>query len=128
MKQIGDIIELQKQDVEVKKCEKCEALMVNVNPKEVEKGDLVTLKRLELRLTNPATKDPICINCEIKREEEEHTFKRKVNDFFTPSSPSHSSDDDSSFFGGGSFGGGGFGGFGVGVKVGVGVGVAPGIQ
>ena len=115
MSNIGDVIELQKQNVEVVKCEQCGSLMVNVKPKEVEKGDLITLKRLSLTLTNPATKDQICLKCEIIREEEEHTFKKKVNDFFSGSS--HDDDhSDSGFFGGGSSGGfgGGFGGFGGG--------------
>ncbi len=90
MKQIGDIVELQKQDVFVEKCNKCGEFMVNVNPKQVEKGDLVTLKRLGLKLTNPATKDQICLICEISREEEESTLKRKVRDVF-------SSDNDDDF-------------------------------
>lgn len=112
MKSVGDTIELQKQDVKVVKCTNCGSLMVNIKQEQVDKGDLLTLKRLGLRLTNPATQDPICINCEIKREDEEHTFKRKVRDFFKDDD-----DNDSSFFGGGSsggFGSGGWGGFGGG--------------
>ena len=112
MKKIGDIIELQKQDVIVCECEKCNNLMVNVNPKEVMQGDLITLKRLGLTLTNPATKDNICLKCEIDREEKESIFKRKVETFI--SKPSHDDDNDSGFFGGSSGGFGGFGGFGGG--------------
>lgn len=111
MKEVGDVIELQKQDVEVVQCERCSALMVDVKQEKVEKGDLATLKRLELKLTNPATSDAICLDCEIKREDTEHSFKKKVSDFF---SSSHD-DDDSGFFkgSGGGFGG-GWGGFGGG--------------
>ena len=109
MKQIGDIIELQKQDVNVVACETCGALMVNVKPKEIEKGDFLTLKRLGVVLTNPATKDQVCLNCEIKREETEREEKKKTSSWF--SSPHTNDNDDSSYSGGG----GGWGGFGGGV-------------
>jgi uncharacterized membrane protein YgcG len=120
MKKIGDVIELQKQDVEVVKCDKCEALMVNVKPDQVIPGDLVTLKRLGLRLTNPNTKDQICISCEVDREEKEFSVKRKIKNFFDSDEDTPSHRNDSGLFGGfGSGGhsdsGGGFGGFGGGI-------------
>lgn len=108
MKSIGDIIELQKQDVKVVSCDTCGAKMVNVKPRDIEKGDLLTLKRLGLILTNPNTKDQVCLNCEIKREETEREEKRKTSSWF--SSPSSHDDDNSSYSGGG-FSSGGFGGF-----------------
>lgn len=118
MKFEGDTIQLVKQVVKVVKCEKCEELMVNIDQKELQPGDLVNLRMEGVRISNPATKDPICLNCEVDREESEHTFKRKVKSFFDENDSDHDDDShhssDSSFFGGGSFGGGGFGGFGGG--------------
>ena len=117
MKRVGDIIQLLKQEVVVIKCEKCNALMVNIDQKELQPGDLVALRMEGVRISNPATKDPVCINCEVDREEAEHTFKRKVKNFFDEDDSDHDDDShhssDSGFFGGGSFGG-GFGGFGGG--------------
>ena len=107
----GDKIQLQAQNVEVVECEKCHALMVNIDAHEIEPGDLVLLKDEKVRISNPATPDPICINCEIDREDAEHSFKRSVRKWYD-------SNDDSSFHssggGFGGFGGGGFGGFGGG--------------
>ena len=115
--QLGDMIQLKNQEVEVVQCEKCEALMVNIDQKQLALGDIDILKRAGVRLSNPETEDAICLHCEIDREESEHTFKRKLKSYMDEdddSSSSHHSDD--SFFGGGSFGGGlgGFGGFGGG--------------
>ena len=115
-KKAGDIIELQKQDVKVVNCNECGSPMVWTRPSALVSGDLVTLKRLGLKLTNAATFDQVCIDCELEREEKERQKKKETSDWFnsTPvSSPSHH-DDDSSLFSGGSFGGGGFGGFGGG--------------
>lgn len=114
-KKAGDVIELQKQDVKVVSCDSCGALMVNVKARDIEKGDFLTLKRLGLTLTNPNTKDQICLNCEIKREEVERQEKRKANTYFTtPSTHHHDDDDDSHSSFGGGFSLGGFGGFGGG--------------
>jgi uncharacterized membrane protein YgcG len=115
--QLGDMIQLKNQEVEVVQCEDCDALMVNIDQKQLAPGDIDILKIAGVRLSNPETEDAICINCEINREESEHTFKRKIKNYMDEdddSSSSHHSDD--SFFGGGSFGGGlgGFGGFGGG--------------
>lgn len=104
----GDIIKLNRQEVTVIECEHCGALMVNLDQKDLFPGDLYTLRAAGVRISNPSTKDAICIDCEIRREDIEHTFKRRVSDYYK--APSHH--DDSSFFGGGSFGGGGGGGFG----------------
>lgn len=114
MSQVGDKVELQKQTVEVVDCENCQHDMVNIDADQIAEGDLLTLKRLSLRLSNPETEDPICLNCEIEKQP---TFKEKVSEWFDSSSDDDS-DDDSSFFSGGTFGGsssgGGFGGFGGG--------------
>ena len=118
---IGDKIKLAKQEVEVVACESCDALMVNIDQKALAKGDIDILKKAGVRISNPATDDPVCIRCEIQREEEEHTIKRHVDDYMERKDDDSDSDSsDSGFFGGGgdsgggSFGG-GFGGFGGGV-------------
>lgn len=108
-KNVGDIIELQQQDAKVVTCNKCGAKMVWVRPSQLKEGDLVTLKRLGLKMTNAATFDQVCINCELVREEKEHEQKKKVSTWFNDTSSSHH-DSDGGFFGGG----GGFGGFGGG--------------
>lgn len=110
---IGDMVSLVDQVVKVCSCEKCGVKMVNIDENEMRVGDLTTLKSLGLRISNPATKDPICLECEIEREDTEHTFKRKVSSFFHSSnvddSSFHSSEGGFSFggFGGGMFSGGG---------------------
>ena len=100
--------------------------MVSVRPESLDKGDLVTLRRLGLVMTNPSTLDQVCLDCELKREAVEHEEKAKVNTWFNkpnkydddddykPSSSSHSDSGSSSGgfggfggFGGGSFSGGG---------------------
>lgn len=115
--QEGDKIELQKQDVEVIKCDDCGALMVNIDADEVQQGDLATLKRKGVRLSNPETSDPICLKCEVVKRK---TLRESLSDWFD----SDDDDDDSGFFSstpshstpifGGSKIGGGFGGFGGG--------------
>ena len=112
----GDLIQLQKQQVEVIECDKCNALMVNIDAGEIEPGDLVLLKESGVRISNPETPEQVCINCEV---EAKPTFREKVAKFFESDD-----DDDSSLFhsggsfggssSGGGFGGGGFGGFGGG--------------
>ena len=120
--ELGDIISLQKQEVEVVACKECGALMVNIDADQIEQGDLLTLKRAGVKLSNPETSDPICLKCQ------KPTFKDKLNDWFDDDDD----DDDSSFFhsspsistpifGGSSFGG-GFGGFGGGIFSGGGAG------
>ena len=110
---VGDKIELQKQNVEVVDCENCSHNMVNIDADQIGEGDLVTLKRLGLRLSNPETSDPLCLNCEIEKKP---TIKERLSNWFDSSS--NDSDDDSGFFSGGIFSGsssgGGFGGFGGG--------------
>jgi len=102
----GDFIQLQEQRVEVIECEKCHALMVNIDAEEIRSGDLVLLKAEKVRISNPATKDAVCIHCEIDREDTEHSFKRSVKKWYDSDS-----NDDSSFHSGGGFGGFGGGGF-----------------
>ena len=110
---VGDKIELQKQTVVVVDCKDCGHNMVNIDVDQIAEGDLLTLKRLSLRLSNPETDDPLCLNCEIEKQP---TFKERVSSWFESSSSDD--DNDSSFFSGGTFGGsssgGGFGGFGGG--------------
>jgi uncharacterized membrane protein YgcG len=110
----GEKVLLKNQEVRVICCDRCGALMVNIDQKELALGDLDILKKAGLRISNPATNDPICIKCEIQREEEEHTLKRKVNNYMDDDD---TSSNDSHFFSGGSSGsfGGGFGGFGGGM-------------
>jgi len=110
---LGEKIQLAHQEVEVIKCNKCNVLMVNIDADEIKSGDLTLLKQLHVRISNPDTKDPVCLECEI---EERPSFREKVKDYFD-----NDDDNDSSlfssggFFGGSSGGfGGGFGGFGGG--------------
>lgn len=103
--EVGDIIVLVNQNVEVIECEKCDALMVNIDADEIVEGDLKLLKQADIRISNPDTKDKICLECEV---DERPSFREKVRDYYK-----HDDDDDSHLFHGGSFGGGG-GGFGGG--------------
>jgi uncharacterized membrane protein YgcG len=107
--EVGDIINLQRQDVEVEECEKCGHLMVNIDEDELRQGDLIILKRKGVRISNPNTEDLICVDCEFTEPE---SFGSKVSSWFDDDDD----DDDSGFFGGGSSSsfGGGFGGFGGG--------------
>lgn len=113
MSELGDTVELQEQSVKVVGCDDCSYLMVNIDADQVAEGDLLTLKQLGLRLSNPETKEEICLNCEVPKRQ---NFRDKVNDWFN--TPSKDDDTDSGFFSGGVFGGrsssGGFGGFGGG--------------
>lgn len=113
---IGDKIQLANQLVEVVQCENCNKLMVNLDNEELQPGDLVILKRQRLQISNPNTKNHVCINCEVKG------FWDRVNNFLETDDDD---EDDSGFFSsspsiggfggfGGGFGGGGFGGFGGG--------------
>lgn len=110
----GKKVDLQKQTVQVIGCEDCGHEMVNIDADQVAEGDLLILKRVNVRLSNPETSDPICLNCEIEKKP---TFKERVSDWFNSSSSAD--DSDSGFFSGGVFSGsssgGGFGGFGGGV-------------
>lgn len=116
-----DKIQLKNQTVEVMKCKECECLMVNIDADQLQLGDLSILKSNGVRISNPETTNPVCVNCEVK------TFSRKVADWFekddddddssffssTPSSNGSLFGGSSSFGGFGSFGGGGFGGAGA---------------
>ena len=108
--------------VEIEKCRECDKLMVNLDTDQIAQGDLTTLKKAGVRISNPNTDKAVCISCEYK------TLGRKISDFFE----SDTEDEDDSFFtptgtflgglalgglggtSGGSFGGSGFGGFGGG--------------
>ena len=83
----GDKIELAHQEVEVVECENCNHLMVNIDADQLHPGDLTKLKGEGVRISNPDTEKPYCLNCEQK------TFGRKVADFFESDD-----DDDSGFF------------------------------
>lgn len=117
MTQLGDTIELVNQTVEVVDCDECDHLMVNIDADEIRPGDLLTLKRAGLRLSNPETEEEICLNCEYNKP----TFGQKLSSWFESSNDDNN--DDSFFhstpsistpsFGGSSFGE-GFGGFGGG--------------
>lgn len=61
-----EFVTLQKQNVKIEPCQRCQSQMVNVDPTQVEQGDLTTLKRLGVRLSNPETKDPICMTCDVE--------------------------------------------------------------
>lgn len=123
--QEGENIELQKQTVKAEKCRECSKLMVNLDVDQLAPGDLVTLKRLNVLISNPETDKAVCLNCEYQ------TFGKKLNDWFASDGKDDDNDDSSFFtpsthsspstFGGGSsfggfgggFGGGGFGGAGA---------------
>src|SRR3972149_677908 len=104
-------IQLKNQIVEINECEECNHKMVNIDADQLQPGDLSILKNEGVRISNPETTKPICVNCEIK------TFGKRLVDWFE----SDNDDDDSSFFSptpsssGSLFGGSsGFGGFGGG--------------
>ncbi len=115
----GEKLQLKNQIVEVVKCKNddCGHLMVNIDADQLQPGDLAILKKHAVRISNPETEAPVCVNCEVK------TLGRRIADWFESED-----DDDSSFFsstpsssgslfgGSSSFGGfgGGFGGFGGG--------------
>lgn len=109
---IGEVISLKEQSLEIVECKNCKHLMVNIDADHLKSGDLTLLKKEKVRVSNPETDKPICVNCEVL------TFGRKVADWFEK----EEDDDDTPFFSspssGGLFGGGsslgGFGGFGGG--------------
>lgn len=101
---LDEIVNLQKLDYKVEQCEDCNHLMVNVDEDEVRKGDLVTLKRKGIRLSNPNTEDVLCINCEL--DDKKESFLGKVANWFDDDDD----DDDTPLFSGGGFSFGGFGG------------------
>lgn len=110
---IGEIIRLIKQEVKVIKCELCGEPMVHVDKNKLVTGDLVTLKKAKVKVSNPDTDNNVCVNC----EEPKSTYSKWHNDdddshfFNTPSSDSGFGGGDSGGFGG--FGGGDFGGGGA---------------
>lgn len=113
----GQMFELMNQTVKIIKCENedCEHLMVNLDAEQLVSGDLSLLKSNGLRISNPETDAPLCINCEVQ------TSGHRLAKWFETDDDD---DDDSSFFSstpsssgslfGGSSGFGGFGGFGGG--------------
>lgn len=114
----GDTVELQKQDAKVVECEDCGHLMVNLDLDQVKGGDLLTLKRKKVRISNPETKEHFCLKCDVEKKP---PFRERLSNWFETTVKDDDDDDDSSFFstsGGGLFGGslssGGFGGFGGG--------------
>lgn len=110
MPQEGDTVYLQNDDVKIERCERCNALMVNLDETNLQPGDLRVLKRKNIRVSNPETEELICEHCD-----DPNSHMSKYYDH-------EDSDDDSSFFKSSSmFGGfnpvssgGGFGGFGGG--------------
>lgn len=109
----GDKISLQSQEAKVIECENCSHLMVNFDKDQLKPGDLQNLKRLKIRISNPETTEPICLNCEFE------TWGSRLNRWFE--NDDNDDDDDSNFFSGSSgvslgslFGGSSFGGFGGG--------------
>lgn len=113
---IGDKLSLTNQTAEVVECKNCKKLMVNLDSEDLQPGDLATLKRNRLQISNPNTQNEVCINCEVKG------FWDRVNNFLDSDDDD---EDDSGFFNsspsiggfggfGGGFSGGGFGGFGGG--------------
>lgn len=106
---LGSKVQLASQEVTVEKCVECSHLMVNIDADQLRLGDLSTLKRAGIRISNPNTEKAYCVNCEVD------TYGGRVARWFDTDD-----DDDSSFFGGsgssggfGGFGGGGFGGGGA---------------
>jgi len=109
----GDFIKLARQTVEIVGCERCSHHMVNIDKKELQIGDLSTLKKARVRISDPDTTDPLCLDCGAE------TLAGKLIDWWNR--PVEDDDDDSSWFtssgssSGGSFlGGGSLGGFGGG--------------
>lgn len=108
----GEKLKLKNQEVEAVKCEKCESMMANIDADQLAEGDLVLMRKVGLLVSNPETKENICVNCEYQ------TVGHRLREFFR--TEPRDDDNDSSFFGGSSGGffggssGGGFGGFGGG--------------
>jgi uncharacterized membrane protein YgcG len=114
--EIDDKIQLANQEVQVVQCEKCGALMVNIDANQIELGDMRILKLAGVRISNPDTEDKICLNCEVMirpsfREKVKHYYEH--DDADDSSLFHHESDDSGTHIGfGGSFGGFGGGIFG----------------
>lgn len=129
---LGDIVVLQKQELEVVACEETSVLMLNIDADQLAPGDLTFIKKLGLTISNPDTEKPIALGVDFEAD----TFGSHLagwlggaalgaalgDDSYSSDSSDDDDDDDSSFFSGGSFGGsssfggfgGGFGGFGGG--------------
>lgn len=107
---VGDYISLQKEDLEIVRCEECSHLMVNVDEVDLRPGDFNVLKRKGIRVSNPDTTDEICSHCEEPRSHVSSWWDDNDDDddsnFFNmrTSTPSLSS---MFSFGGGKFSGGG---------------------
>lgn len=114
---VGDNIPLINQAPEIVSCDNCDHKMVNVDKDQLRQGDLATLKREGIRVSNPDTEENICANCEL--EDSDHPFHSWWDDkddeddssYFTAPTIASTYDNDS---GGSSGGFGGFGGFGGG--------------
>lgn len=114
----GDVITLQRQDVEVVECDECDHLMVNLDEDELRPGDLVILKRKGVRISNPHTTEEVCVDCEYDSGSNGRVgagLATALSSWFDDDDD----DDDSSFFSTPSHSstpsfGGGFGGFGGG--------------
>lgn len=59
-------IPLQALDADIIRCQDCNHKMVNLDKKDIYPGDLRVLKRLNIRVSNPETDDPICSHCEAE--------------------------------------------------------------
>lgn len=106
----GSVIPLVAQDVTVTLCEECDKKMVNVDKRDITESDLVTLKRLGIKVSNPFTKEPVCIDCEEDDDDDNYSIGSIFRDTVRsiPSTPIRRSSPSS----GGGFHLGGFGGFG----------------
>lgn len=125
---VGDTVSLQgaaNKGLEVVTCQETGVPMLNIDADQLQKGDLVFIKRLGLTISNPDTDKPVALGVDYT----ENSFGHKLKNWFeNDDSDEEDEDDDSddssffhsssagSLFGGGSFGGlgGGFGGFGGG--------------
>ena len=117
---IGEKIQLLKKEFDVVGCTHCSHAMVNIDADEIGLGDLVKIKFSSLRISNPDTKEDVCIDCDIikrpsKRVALSNYMKSDSNDDSSWHRSSSSSSDSGSSFGGGfgGFGGGSFGGGGA---------------
>ena len=115
---VGDTVSLQKGDpFEVVECQETHVPMLNIDADQIEKGDLLYIKKLGLTISNPDTDKPVAIGVDYV----DNSFGHRIKKYFESDSKDDDDDDDSSFFApvvaggvlGGLFGGSpSFGGFG----------------